>query len=79
MVFREGSKASADELNNKSEILDVYWKFLEDLTCGTKVYLPLWDKTGEVADVQEEYVCVEGLLPNNEWLAVHPWEFQIVE
>ena len=79
MVFGRRSKAPTDELNNWFEILEVYWKFLEDLDCGTKAYLPLWDKTGEVADVIEDRVFIEGLLPNNEWLAVHPWEFKIVK
>ncbi len=78
MVFGRRSKTSTDDLDNWSEILDVYWEFLESLDCGTKVYLPLWDKEGEIADIMEERVVIEGLLPNNEWLDVNPWEFKIL-
>lgn len=78
MVFGRRSKASTNELNNWSEILDVYWEFLESLEVGTKVYLPLWDKEGHIADIMEERVIIEGLLPNNEWLDVNPWEFKIL-
>jgi len=78
MVFGRRSKTSTDDLDNWSEILDVYWEFLESLDCGTRVYLPLWDKEGEIADVIEERVCIEGILPNNEWLDVNPWEFKIL-
>ena len=78
MVFGRRSKTSTDDLDNWSEILDVYWEFLEGLDCGTKVYLPLWDKEAHIADVMEERVVIEGLLPNNEWLDVNPWEFKIL-
>lgn len=78
MVFGQRTKAPTNDLDNWSEILDVYWEFLESLDCGTKVYLPLWDKEGEIADVMEERVVIEGLLPNNEWLDVNPWEFKIL-
>ena len=78
MVFGRRSKTSTDDLDNWSEILDVYWEFLESLERGTKVYLPLWDKEGHIADVMEERVIIEGLLPNNEWLDVNPWEFKIL-
>lgn len=78
MVFGQRTKASTNDLDNWSDILDVYWEFLEGLDCGTKVYLPLWDKEGEIADVMEEKVIIEGLLPNNEWLPVNPWEFKIL-
>jgi len=78
MVFGRRSKTSTDDLDNWSEILDVYWEFLESLDCGTRVYLPLWDKEGKIADVIEEKVCIEGILPNNEWLDVNPWEFRIL-
>ena len=78
MVFGQRTKASTNDLDNWSDILDVYWEFLEGLDCGTKVYLPLWDKEGHVADVMEEKVIIEGLLPNNEWLPVNPWEFKIL-
>ena len=78
MVFGRRSKTSTDDLDNWSEILDVYWEFLESLEIGTKVYLPLWDKEGHIADVMEEQAVIEGLLPNNEWLPVYPWEFTIL-
>ena len=78
MVFGRRTKVSTNDLDNWSEILDVYWEFLEALDIGTKVYLPLWDKEGEIADVMEERVVIEGILPNNEWLDVNPWEFKIL-
>jgi hypothetical protein len=73
MVFRRRAETTTNELNR--------WdlEYLQSLECGTKVYVPLWDKEGEIADVIEQYVCVEGILPNNEWLDLHPWEFQIVK
>ena len=79
MVFRRRAEATTNELNRWDLVLNKYDEYLESLQCGTKVYVPLWDKHGEIADVIEQYVCIEGILPNKEWLDLHPWEFQIVE
>lgn len=78
MVFRRRTETPTNELNPWELVLDKYWEFLESLECGTKVYVPLWDKEGEIADVIEQYVCVEGILPNNEHLILQPWEFKIL-
>ena len=78
MVFRRRTETTTNELNRWDLVLDKYWEFLQSLECGTKVYVPLWDKEGEIADVIEQYVCIEGILPNNEWLDLHPWEFKIL-
>ena len=91
MVFGFGTKAPAYNVEvfqhrdeNFLEHIDLqlinnkYWKFYEDLEIGTKVYLPLFDMEAEVADVIDQFVCVEGILPNNEWLEVFPWEFRVL-
>jgi hypothetical protein len=63
---------------NLELIQQKYWKFYQDLEIGTKVYVPLFDQEAEVADVIEEFVCVEGILPDHEWLELFPWEFKIL-
>ena len=78
MVFGRRTETPAEQLNRWDLVLDKYWEFLESLECGTKVYVPLWDKEGEIADVIEQYVCIEGILPNNEHLTLQPWEFKIL-
>jgi hypothetical protein len=79
MVFGRRSKAPTNELNNWSEILDVYWEFLEALDIGTKVYLPLWDKEGLVEEVCQDFILVSGLLPDPEddWVPfLQHWELE---
>jgi hypothetical protein len=91
MVFGLWTKTSTDEVecfkhrpedflkNVDLELIQQkYWKFYQDLKLGAKVYVPLFDQEAEVADVIEEFVCVEGILPNNEWLELFPWEFKVL-
>jgi hypothetical protein len=91
MVLGLWTKAPADEVEcfkhrpedflksvNLELIQQKYWKFYRDLELGAKVYVPLFDSEAEVADVIEEFVCVEGILPDSEWLELFPWEFEVL-
>ena len=91
MVLGLWTKAPVDEVDcfkfrpdDFMENLDLdliqqkYWKFYEEIEIGTKVYVPLFNAEAEVADVIEQFVCVEGILPDNEWLELFPWEFNIL-
>ena len=78
MVFGRRSKTTTNELNRYDLVKEVYREFLEGLDCDTKVYVPLWGRKGVVVDVIEQYVIVGGILPDNEWLDLHPWEIEIL-
>ena len=74
MVFGRRTKATAKQLAwqaDNDEYIKVYGDFLEKLECGTKVYVPLWDKEGTIEDWSEDYIAIEGIL-HEEWLSLQP-------
>ncbi len=80
MVFRRRSKAATEQLAyqaDNDEYMKVYGDFLDKLECGTKVYVPLWDKEGTIEDWSEDYIAVDGIDPVD-WLSLQPWEFKIL-